>query len=122
MLLTTIQRAIYHVRSGPRYIFLSRKALTVGKLFEIIRVLVIQERYIVGQHAAERLEDRGVLEWQVVDGIETGSLIVERPDAAPNPAVEVRQTLANGTDVKVVWSHLSSADVAKLVTVHFFDE
>lgn len=94
----------------------------MGALFKIIRTLVIQERYIVGQHAAERLEERGVLEWQVVDGIENGSLIVEYPDAAPNPAVEVRQALADGTNVKAVWSHLISADVAKLVTVHFFDE
>ncbi len=51
-----------------------------------------------------------------------GSLIVERPEAVPNPAVEVRQTLADGTEVKAVWSHVISADVAKLVTVHFFDE
>jgi hypothetical protein len=71
---------------------------------------------------AERLDERGVLEWQIVDGIDDGELIVERPDASPNPAVEVRQTLADGVEVKAVWSYLVSADVAKLVTVHFFDE
>jgi hypothetical protein len=71
---------------------------------------------------AERLDERGVLEWQIVDGIDDGELIVERPDASPNPAVEVRQTLADGVEVKAVWSYLISADVAKLVTVHFFDE
>ena len=94
----------------------------MGRLFETIRALVADGRYVVGQHAAERLDERGVLEWQAVDGIEDGLLIAERPDALPNPAVEVRQSLADGTGVKAVWSHLISADVAKLVTVHFFDE
>lgn len=94
----------------------------MGRLFDTIRTLVAEGRYVVGQHAAERLEERGVLEWQIVDGIDDGSLIVERPDALPNPAVEVRQSLADGSEVKAVWSHIASADVAKLVTVHFFDE
>ena len=94
----------------------------MGRLLDTIRRLVASGRYVVGQHASERLDERGVLEWQVVDGIQEGSLIVERPDAVPNPAVEVRQALADGTECKAVWSHLISADVSKLVTVHFFDE
>jgi hypothetical protein len=94
----------------------------VGQLFDVIRELVGDGRFVVGQHAAERLDERGLLEWQVVDGIESGSLIVERPDARPNPAVEVLETLADGSEVKAVWSHLIAADIAKLVTVHFFDE
>lgn len=94
----------------------------MGRLFETIRQLVQSERYVVGQHASERLEERGILEWQVIAGFDEGELIVERPDARPNPAVEVRVTLADGTPVKSVWSHLRRADVAKLVTVHFFDE
>jgi hypothetical protein len=53
---------------------------------------------------------------------ETGeTVVVERPDAEPNPAVEVRQSLPNGTEVKTVWSFLAQSGVAKLVTVHFFD-
>ena len=94
----------------------------MGRLYDTIRALVADGRYVVGQHAAERLDERGVLEWQVVDGIDDGSLIVERPDTSPNPAVEVRQSLADGSEIKAVWSHIVSADVAKLVTVHFFDE
>jgi hypothetical protein len=94
----------------------------VGRLFETIRTLVAQSRYVVGQHAAERLDERGILEWQVVDGIESGILIIERPDATPNPAVEVRQSLADGSEIKAVWSYLIAANVAKLVTVHFSDE
>ena len=94
----------------------------MGRLFETIRALGADGRYVVGQHAAERLEERGVLEWQVVDGIEDGSLIAERRDDPPHPAVEIRQLLADGTEVKAVWSYIIAADVAKLVTVHFFDE
>jgi hypothetical protein len=94
----------------------------MSRLFEKIRSLVAAGRYVVGQHAAERLDERGVLEWQVVDGVDDGTLIVERPNAQPNPAVEIRQTLVDGSEVKAVWSHLIAADTAKLVTVHFFDE
>jgi hypothetical protein len=41
--------------------------------------------------------------------------------AMPNPAVEVSESLPDGTEVKAVWSHLRESGVAKLVTVHFFD-
>ena len=61
------------------------------------------------------------MEWQVVAGLDDGELIFERPDATPNPAVEVRETLPDGTDFKAIWSHLRDSGVAKLVTVHFFD-
>lgn len=94
----------------------------MGQLFETIRSLVLDGRYIVGQHAAERLDERGVLEWQIVDGIEHAALISERLSSMPNPSVESKQLLADGTEVKAVWSHLFSANVAKLVTVHFLDE
>jgi hypothetical protein len=94
----------------------------MGKLFDTIRQLVAEERYVIGQHASERLEERGIMEWQAVAGLEDGKLIVERPHATPNPAVEVREMLPNGDEFKAVWSHLQQAQIAKLVTVHFFDE
>jgi hypothetical protein len=94
----------------------------MGRLFQTIRKLVQEEKYIVGQHAGERLEERGILEWQAVAGLDDGELLVERPDDEPNPAVEVRETLPDGTEFKAVWSHLKRSGVAKLVTVHFFDE
>jgi len=94
----------------------------VEELFETIRRLVLAGRYVVGQHAVERLEERGILEWQVVDGVERAEVLAARPDATPHPAVEVRQLLADGTPIKAVWSHMISVDAAKLVTVHFFDE
>ena len=94
----------------------------MGQLFAIIRKLVTQDKYVVGKHAAERLEERGIMEWQVVAGMDDGELIVERPAASPNPVVEVRETLPDGIEFKAVWSHLRQSGVAKLVTVHFFDE
>jgi len=90
-------------------------------LFDTIRRLVSEEKYVVGLHASERLEERGIMEWQAVAGLDDGDLVGERPDALPNPAVEVRETLPDGTEFKAVWSYLPESGVAKLVTVHFFD-
>jgi hypothetical protein len=93
----------------------------MGKLFDTIRQLVAEEKYIVGQHASERLEERGIMEWQVAAGMPEAELLAERPRAKPNPAIEVRETLPDGTEFKAVWSLLRQSGVAKLVTVHFFD-
>jgi hypothetical protein len=95
--------------------------MPMGQLFDVIRQLVAEEKYVVGQHASERLEERGIMEWQVVVGLENGELITERSDAPPNPVVEVRESLPDGAEFKAVWSHLRQSGVAKLVTVHFFD-
>ena len=75
----------------------------------------------MSRYASERLEERGIYEWQAVVGLEDGILIVERPDASPNPTVEVRESLPDGTEFKAVWSLLRQSGVAKLVTVHFFN-
>jgi hypothetical protein len=93
----------------------------MGRLFATIRKLVSEEKYAIGKHAAERLEERSIMEWQVVESLDDGKLVVERPRAKPNPAVEVRQRLPDGTEFKAVWSHLRESGVAKLVTVHFLD-
>ena len=55
-------------------------------------------------------------------GLDEGHMLIERPSASPNPAVEVEQVLPDGTQFKAVWSLLKRSGVAKLVTVHFFDE
>ena len=94
----------------------------MGQLFRTIRDLVGQNQYLVGEHAAERLEERGIMEWQAVAGLAEGVLLAERPHATPNPVVEVREFLPDGTEFKAVWSYLRRSGVAKLVTVHFFAE
>lgn len=93
----------------------------MGSLFDTIRQLVADDKYVVGQHASERLDERGILEWQVVAGLDDGKLQIERPDAEPNPAIEVRELLPDGTEIKAVWSFLRESGVAKLVTVHFLE-
>lgn len=93
----------------------------MGQLFDTIRQLATEEKYVVGEHASERLEERGIMEWQAVAGLKDGEVIAERLDALPNPAVELRESLPDGTEFKAVWSHLRQSGVAKLVTVHFFD-
>jgi len=94
----------------------------MGQLYQLIRQLVTDGRYIVGEHASERLEERGIMEWQAVSGFDDGELLCERPNANPNPAIEVRESLPDGTEFKAVWSLLKTSNVAKLVTVHFFDQ
>ena len=94
----------------------------MGQLFETIRRLVMNGDYVVGQHASERLEERGLLEWQAVVGMDEAGLIAEDESAIPNPKVEVSELLPDGTEFKAVWSLLRASGVAKLVTVHFFDE
>ena len=94
----------------------------MGKLFDTIHRLVADEKYVVGEHAVQRLEERGILEWQAVLGIEEGKLMGERPNDKPNPVVEVQERLPDGTEFKAVWSYLRRGGVAKLVTVHYFDE
>lgn len=93
----------------------------MGKLHERIVESIRDEKYLVGLHAAERLEERGIIEWQVVAGAESGKLLAERIDTQPNPSIELQITLEDGTDCKAVWSYLPVSNVAKLVTVHFFD-
>ena len=63
----------------------------MGSLFETIRQLIAEEKYVVGQHASERLDERGILEWQVVAGLDDARLLIERPGAEPNPAIEVSE-------------------------------
>ena len=94
----------------------------MGQLFLTIQTLVRDGKYLIGLHASERLEQRGIMDWQAVAGLDHGTLIGEREHAVPNPSVEVREMLPDGTEFKAVWSFLRQSRVAKLVTVHFFDE
>lgn len=107
---------------GVEAFMFGEKEIAMRQLFATVRTLVGEDKYIVGKHAAERLEERGIMEWQVVAGVDDGELIVERPEASPNPAVEVLETLPDGTEFKAIWSYLRQSGVAKLVSVHFFDK
>ena len=91
----------------------------MGKLFDQIRQAVREDRYLVGWHADERCEERGVTDWQLIAGLDDAELVRERPASKPNPSVVVRQTLDDGSEVEVIWSWLAESRRAKLVTVYF---
>jgi hypothetical protein len=94
---------------------------TMGQLFDLLQKLVAEGAYVIGEHASERLEERGIMEWQAVSGFQDAELLIERAKSKPNPSIEVKDQLPDGTEFKAVWSHLRTSGVAKLVTVHFFD-
>jgi hypothetical protein len=52
---------------------LSPNVVVMGELFQRIVELVDNDRYVVGQHASERFEERGIMEWQVVVGLSSGN-------------------------------------------------
>ncbi len=87
-------------------------------LFAEICRLIDRGRYVVGEHASERLLERGIMEWQVIAGMSDAELLAERRNARPNPAMEVRLALPDGRECTAIWSHLRNASVAKLVTVY----
>ena len=91
----------------------------MGKLYDQIRQAVREDRFVVGWHADEMCEEREVTDWQIVAGLEQAALVRERPRSKPNPSIVVRQELADGTEVEVIWSWLSESRRAKLVTVYF---
>lgn len=92
----------------------------MGTVFDRIRGAVAANRYLIGAHAANQLDERRIADWQIPAGLAEGKLLRERPAARPNPIVEVEQLLPDGTAVKAVWSWLPYHEAAKLVTVHFW--
>ena len=110
-----------HVHFLPWLAALPRKS-AVSLLFDDICRLVSQGRYLIGDHAWERLLERGIMEWQIIAGMADARLVAERRHARPNPIVEMRVTLPNGDDCKVVWSLLRRESVAKLVTTHLLGD
>jgi hypothetical protein len=46
------------------------------QLFQKIKILVLENRYVIGQHASERLDERGIMEWQIVVGVSKGELLL----------------------------------------------
>jgi len=93
----------------------------MGTLADHIRQAVGIERYVFGAHADQRLRERRITGWQVIDGLDDAKLIREDPNAAPHPVAEFEQILADGTPIRVIWAWISASDTAKLVTVYFYE-
>jgi hypothetical protein len=51
-------------------------------LFQLIRTLVNSDQYLIGLHASERLEQRGVHEWQIIAAMPDCELLmaVSKPE------------------------------------------
>ncbi|HWB54767.1 MAG TPA: DUF4258 domain-containing protein [Tepidisphaeraceae bacterium] len=91
----------------------------MSRLLDKIRLAVQDDRFIVSNHADDRLRERKIKLWQITSEIGNAQLLKERPKDQPNPSVEVMQTLPDGTEVKVIWAWNAHVGGAKLVTVHF---
>ena len=72
----------------------------MGELAGKIRRAVRDERFVVGDHADERLKERRIVDWQVVAGLEKSKLLLERSDGEPHPVAEFQEELADGTPIK----------------------
>ena len=91
----------------------------MGRLLNKIREAAADDRSVVSWHADERCEERGVTAWQLVAGLENAELVQERPRSKPFPSVVVREELADGSEVEVVWAWMAQSQRSKLVTVYF---
>jgi hypothetical protein len=91
----------------------------MGKLLDQIRRAVVNDEFVTSNHADDRLRERKITLWQIIAEIDRAVLIDERPADQPNPTVVLEQQLADGCDVRVVWSWIEDSKLAKLVTVHF---
>lgn len=94
----------------------------MGELFERVCRAIREERYLFSDHADNMLRERGIIHWHVTHGVDDARLLSERPHTTPNPTVELEQVLPDGVPVKAVWAYVPALDLAKLVTVHFFDK
>ena len=119
---TAIATATEGIYCTPVYVLQPPTGIAVASLFSEICRLIDRGSYVVGEHASERLLERGIMEWQVIAGMPDAQLLAERRTARPNPAVEVRLLLPDGRDCTAIWSHLRQAGVAKLVTVYLLND
>lgn len=93
----------------------------MASLFPRLQAALGGDRVAVSAHAAVRMRQRRVLLWQVIAGTLDGAALRERPEAEPNPTIEVEIVLPDGARAKAVWAFLAESDFANLVTIHFFD-
>jgi hypothetical protein len=91
------------------------------KLESDIAQAVRTDRWAVSVHARQRLHERDVELWQVIDGFADGQTVSVRADDKPNPKMLRRQQLASGEFVVVVWAFERFLRIAQLVTVYFED-
>ena len=90
----------------------------MSTLAQLIKKLIAADQYLIGQHAAERLQERDILEWQVIAGMAAARTVGERR-LPPHATAEFEVMLPDGSLVLAVWAHLIASKRVKLVIVYF---
>ena len=86
-----------------------------------IRELVRQRKVRVSDHGNEETQEDGMNPEFLVDGVESGILIEDYPDAFKGPSVLVLQ-LYDGEPAHVVWGLArANPNIATLITAYFPD-
>ena len=84
-----------------------------------IRNAIAEGRWSFTDHADERIAERGIESWQIIEGVDEGETILIDPMAKPNPKMLIRQMLPDGAAVVAVWAFVKSINSAALITVYF---
>ena len=95
----------------------------MDRLAEHLLGAIVDGRYLVGDHASNQLDRRGIVEWAVVAGSAEADWddAVVRPASKPHATALIRILLPDGTPAIAVWCWLPIVERAKLVTVFFGD-
>jgi hypothetical protein len=88
---------------------------------DLIQDAVRAGRFVVSQHAQQRLRQRRVQLWQVEAGVDTWTVLEVRPQDLPNPSIVCEQVLPDGTTITVIWAWDVTNSWALLVTVYFLN-
>ena len=91
----------------------------MDRLYKLIHQAVESERIVFTVHADNRLLERRICRWQLIEGLAEGEVIQSHSSSKGNPKLVVRQTLPSGEDVVTVWGFLKSTRQARLITVYF---
>ena len=91
------------------------------ELLARIRQAVAEDRYEISIHADNRIEERGMMVWQVASSLHEGTLLEVEPNDRPWPSVLVSQFLPDGAEVYAKWSYRSWDRMARLVTIYHPD-
>jgi len=73
----------------------------MGQLFKTSNSL-LRGKIRRWRHASERLEERGIMEWQTVAALADGEFDRRETKVKPNPTIEVRESLPMARNFKAV--------------------
>ena len=90
----------------------------MATLDEKIRCAIGDDRVAFTVHADNRIAQRGMVRWHLVESFDHGIVLQSFPQSRPHPTIKVRQVLVDGTSVVVVWAYVRSLRLASVVTVY----